>query len=103
MHLIGFLVQKVCHTFIYWLQYHTFCSLGYTEFNKKGVRADPNNANKFTLSQLVAATSNFAEANWIGEGGFGWVYKGQFDQGQVHIYIFHIPELIPPNLVYTRL
>jgi hypothetical protein len=94
MDLIGFLVQIVCNTLIYWLKYHAFCSLGYTEFNNKGVRPNPNNANKFTLSQLVAATSNFAEANWIGEGGFGRVYKGQLERGQVYIYIFLIPGLL---------
>ncbi|KAF3331896.1 serine/threonine-protein kinase CDL1-like protein [Carex littledalei] len=57
-------------------------SIGYTEFDKKGVCPDPKNANKFTLRQMVVATSNFAEANLIGEGGFGRVYKGQLVCGQ---------------------
>lgn len=27
------------------------------------------------LSTIRAATDNFAESNWVGEGGFGAVYK----------------------------
>ncbi|KAJ4775440.1 Protein kinase superfamily protein [Rhynchospora pubera] len=57
-------------------------TIGFNEFDKKGVCPDPKQTNKFMLSQMVAATSNFAEANWIGEGGFGKVYKGQLACGQ---------------------
>ncbi|KAJ1291234.1 hypothetical protein BS78_02G301800 [Paspalum vaginatum] len=34
------------------------------------------------LSTLRAATDNFAESNWVGEGGFGAVYKGVLTDGQ---------------------
>lgn len=41
-------------------------------------------AHRFTLRQLAVATHNFHEANLIGEGGFGRVYKGQLESGQVN-------------------
>ncbi|CAN6211860.1 unnamed protein product [Urochloa humidicola] len=34
------------------------------------------------LSTIRAATGNFAESNWVGEGGFGAVYKGVLPDGQ---------------------
>ncbi|CAO1941742.1 unnamed protein product [Urochloa humidicola] len=34
------------------------------------------------LSTIRAATDNFAESNWAGEGGFGAVYKGVLPDGQ---------------------
>ncbi|CAN6175678.1 unnamed protein product [Urochloa humidicola] len=34
------------------------------------------------LSTIRAATDNFAESNWAGEGGFGVVYKGVLPDGQ---------------------
>ncbi|XP_056842231.1 calmodulin-binding receptor-like cytoplasmic kinase 3 isoform X2 [Raphanus sativus] len=36
-----------------------------------------------TMSQIIAATGNFSDSNQIGEGGFGIVYKGTLDDGQV--------------------
>ncbi|XP_020092543.1 putative receptor-like protein kinase At4g00960 isoform X4 [Ananas comosus] len=36
----------------------------------------------FDLTTLRAATSNFSEANKLGEGGFGPVYKGTLQDGQ---------------------
>lgn len=83
---------KVDNTFTYTLftgLNNYFCPLGYTEFDEKGVCPDPKNANKYTLSQMVAATSNFAEANLIGEGGFGLVYKGQLVCGQVVTFFYY--------------
>ncbi|XP_064989485.1 probable serine/threonine-protein kinase PBL21 [Musa acuminata AAA Group] len=40
-------------------------------------------ARKFTFRDLATATQNFKEANLIGEGGFGRVFKGRLDSGQV--------------------
>ncbi|KAI8558015.1 hypothetical protein RHMOL_Rhmol04G0055800 [Rhododendron molle] len=37
----------------------------------------------FTLRQIKAATNNFDDANKIGEGGFGSVYKGLLSDGTV--------------------
>nr|CAB3454535.1 unnamed protein product [Digitaria exilis] len=34
------------------------------------------------LSTIRAATDNFAESNWVGQGGFGAVYKGVLPDGQ---------------------
>lgn len=36
----------------------------------------------YDLSTLISATSNFSEANKLGEGGFGSVYKGRLEDGQ---------------------
>ncbi|XP_042009798.1 probable serine/threonine-protein kinase PBL21 [Salvia splendens] len=46
--------------------------------SKKG-----NMARSFTLKELTAATQNFKDANMIGEGGFGNVYKGRLECGTV--------------------
>ncbi|KAI8008854.1 putative leucine-rich repeat receptor-like serine/threonine-protein kinase [Camellia lanceoleosa] len=37
----------------------------------------------FTLRQIKAATNNFDAANKIGEGGFGYVYKGLLSDGNL--------------------
>ncbi|CAN6238924.1 unnamed protein product [Urochloa humidicola] len=47
-------------------------------------RVDPSScgtgtARKFTLAQLSAATGGFRDSNFIGEGGFGRVYRGRLD------------------------
>ncbi|KAK4354249.1 hypothetical protein RND71_026443 [Anisodus tanguticus] len=36
----------------------------------------------FNLKSILAATDNFSDANKLGRGGFGPVYKGKFPQGQ---------------------
>ncbi|XP_049934333.1 probable LRR receptor-like serine/threonine-protein kinase At1g07650 isoform X7 [Nymphaea colorata] len=40
-------------------------------------------AGSFTLKQIKAATNNFDDANKIGEGGFGSVYKGHLSDGTI--------------------
>ncbi|XP_021866835.2 probable serine/threonine-protein kinase PBL21 [Spinacia oleracea] len=42
-----------------------------------------NSAQSFTFQELAVATRNFKESNLIGEGGFGKVYKGRLDNGQI--------------------
>jgi hypothetical protein len=37
------------------------------------------NLHAFTLDELKAATKNFSTSNFLGEGGFGPVYKGFVD------------------------
>ncbi|KAK1275936.1 Proline-rich receptor-like protein kinase PERK12 [Acorus gramineus] len=37
---------------------------------------------KFNLAEIQAATSDFSRENFLGEGGFGHVYKGQLKDGQ---------------------
>ena len=44
-------------------------------------------AQTFTFRQLTAATRNFREECFIGEGGFGRVYKGRLDGGQVTRFV----------------
>ncbi|XP_072963167.1 probable serine/threonine-protein kinase PBL21 [Typha angustifolia] len=40
-------------------------------------------ARSFTFRDLAVATQNFKDTNLIGEGGFGRVFKGRLDSGQV--------------------
>ncbi|OVA00620.1 Protein kinase domain [Macleaya cordata] len=40
-------------------------------------------ARSFTFRELASATKNFKSSNLIGEGGFGRVYKGRLDTGQI--------------------
>ncbi|CAN1127634.1 Probable serine/threonine-protein kinase PBL21 [Linum perenne] len=42
-----------------------------------------NGARSFSLRELAIATQNFRDANLIGEGGFGKVYKGRLDTGEI--------------------
>ncbi|KAM3337796.1 putative serine/threonine-protein kinase PBL21 [Capsicum galapagoense] len=42
-----------------------------------------NVARSFAFKELATATQNFREANLIGEGGFGSVYKGRLDSGLI--------------------
>ncbi|KAK8620112.1 hypothetical protein V6N13_066597 [Hibiscus sabdariffa] len=43
--------------------------------------SDPNLQN-FSFSSIKAATNNFSNANKLGEGGYGPVYKGKLPKGQ---------------------
>ncbi|CAO2167264.1 unnamed protein product [Urochloa humidicola] len=38
---------------------------------------------EFPFSEIQAATSDFSKENLLGEGGFGHVYKGQLNNGQL--------------------
>lgn len=44
-------------------------------------RNNNNNSNNksFTFAQMVDATQNFNPDNFLGEGGFGKVYKGRLE------------------------
>lgn len=59
-------------------------SSGYTgdADNGKGQGAEEG-ARSFTFRDLAAATRNFREINLIGEGGFGRVYKGRLETGEI--------------------
>ena len=41
----------------------------------------------FTFRELAAATKNFKQDSLLGEGGFGRVYKGRLDNGQVSLFL----------------
>ncbi|KAH0463251.1 hypothetical protein IEQ34_007833 [Dendrobium chrysotoxum] len=54
------------------------------ETNPLSPKADNSNCTQsFTFKELEMVTQNFREANLIGEGGFGRVFKGQLENGQV--------------------
>uniref|UniRef100_A0A7N0T080 Protein kinase domain-containing protein n=1 Tax=Kalanchoe fedtschenkoi TaxID=63787 RepID=A0A7N0T080_KALFE len=48
-----------------------------------GTKARPKTPTSFTFGQLAVATRNFREANYIGAAGFGKVYKGQLETGEL--------------------
>jgi hypothetical protein len=41
----------------------------------------------FTFRELAAATKNFKQDSLLGEGGFGRVYEGRLDNGQVSLSV----------------
>lgn len=46
-------------------------------------KVSSNGARSFTFAELVVATNHFKASQLIGEGGFGKVYKGVLNNGQV--------------------
>ncbi|XP_008809102.1 probable serine/threonine-protein kinase PBL21 [Phoenix dactylifera] len=48
-----------------------------------GKKASQSGARSFAFRDLAIATQNFKTTNLIGEGGFGKVFKGRIDSGQV--------------------
>lgn len=48
-----------------------------------------SSAQTFTFRELAIATKNFRDECFLGEGGFGRVYKGRLETGQVVIFPNH--------------
>jgi hypothetical protein len=62
-----------------------------------GVSPDGKVAQTFTFAELAAATQNFREDCFVGEGGFGKVYKGYLEKinqvcykFQCHTFMFFV-------------
>jgi hypothetical protein len=51
---------------------------------------NPLSAQTFTFRQLTATTRNFRDDCLIGEGGFGRVYRGRLDGGQVTRFMIRL-------------
>ncbi|CAH8352517.1 unnamed protein product [Eruca vesicaria subsp. sativa] len=54
-----------------------------TNMRERDLRAQGLQTVWFTWRQLQAATNNFDEANKLGEGGFGSVFKGELSDGTI--------------------
>jgi hypothetical protein len=52
----------------------------------------------FSYYELAAATKNFREDLFLGQGGFGCVHKGWLDDGQVSA--FSSQQILQTNIVY---
>lgn len=52
--------------------------------DKEVIAKKDSGARSYTFRELATATQNFKNVNLIGEGGFGSVYKGRLDTGQVN-------------------
>ena len=49
-----------------------------------------NNVRIFKFRELATATKDFKDESFIGQGGFGAVYKGKLEKtGQVFIFVPH--------------
>lgn len=59
----------------------------------KGSCSVAKTAKAFTFRELATATKNFRSDCLLGEGGFGRVYKGKLENGQVHTTQKDIPKL----------
>lgn len=53
------------------------------ESTTKSTTKKDNGECSYTFRELAAAAHNFRDVNLIGEGGFGSVYKGRLESGQV--------------------
>lgn len=53
------------------------------EENPKEEGESPHEARIFTFRELATATKNFRDETFIGQGGFGIVYKGMIGENQV--------------------
>ncbi|KAK8648865.1 hypothetical protein V6N13_129607 [Hibiscus sabdariffa] len=51
--------------------------------SNKGKGSKGNGARSFTFRELATATKNFREADLLGEGGFGRVFKGRLETGEI--------------------
>ncbi|KAM3206441.1 hypothetical protein ACQJBY_061881 [Aegilops geniculata] len=60
------------------LEKHTYKLRGGSQELVWDIEAGLSGFSVFDLHEILEATSNFSEANKLGEGGFGPVYKGQF-------------------------
>ncbi|OVA09214.1 Protein kinase domain [Macleaya cordata] len=59
---------------------HNFCSCYYVEDDNDEIQSDEHL--EFNFHTVRAATNNFSNANKLGQGGFGSVYKGILLDGQ---------------------
>ncbi|XP_022153154.1 probable serine/threonine-protein kinase PBL21 [Momordica charantia] len=51
--------------------------------NNSGITPKGERARSFTFRELATATRGFKEVNLLGEGGFGRVYKGRLETGEI--------------------
>ncbi|KAL2923815.1 Protein STRUBBELIG-RECEPTOR FAMILY 2 [Bienertia sinuspersici] len=55
----------------------------------------PPNAKHYRVSEILSATNNFSEENFLGEGSLGSVYKAKFADGQARIFAVKNINMVP--------
>ncbi|XVE56283.1 hypothetical protein DITRI_Ditri03aG0226200 [Diplodiscus trichospermus] len=55
----------------------------HTKGSDQGKSSKRRGARSFTFRELATATRNFRETNLLGEGGFGRVFKGRLETGEI--------------------
>lgn len=83
------LVKKITFLFLFlflWIWYLVFlyCLGLIGVVLNEGTAKQNSRARSYTFRELAAATQNFKPTNLIGVGGFGSVFKGRVDSGQVN-------------------
>ncbi|XP_039015513.1 probable serine/threonine-protein kinase PBL21 isoform X2 [Hibiscus syriacus] len=62
---------------------HSADSSDHKNGSEQGKGSKDDGARRFTFRELATATKNFREADLLGEGGFGRVFKGRLETGEI--------------------
>lgn len=73
--------MKISELYLYTQVIMTWFDTGLTSEENPTEKSDsPHKAQIFTFRELATATKNFRDETFIGQGGFGIVYKGKIEK-----------------------